>query len=148
MITDTDIKKLAKMLPLLRKTLGWSAEQLGEEIGVTRQTINNIERGHTMLSKTQYIAIRSVFDTEMEAHPDETEMLKVLLDAFIDHPDSYSQDGKIEIMKKANLLAPAIASDPRIRKEASAEWIKILTGIGVITTAALTGLIIGFWRHK
>ena len=59
------INRFQNILPLVRGSLGWSAEELGDRIGVTRQTINNIERKKTPLSKTQYIAMRSVIDAEV-----------------------------------------------------------------------------------
>ncbi len=49
------------------------------------QTINNIESGRNKLTKTQYIAMRSVIDAEMAQNPGDTEMLKVLLDMLVDH---------------------------------------------------------------
>ena len=55
----------AKNLLLIRRAVGWTAEEFGEKIGVTRQTINNIESGRNKLTKTQYIAMRSVLDAEM-----------------------------------------------------------------------------------
>jgi hypothetical protein len=34
--------------------------------------------------------MRSVLDAEMIQFPDETDMLKVLLDVLIDHPENYA----------------------------------------------------------
>jgi transcriptional regulator with XRE-family HTH domain len=75
-----EIIRMQKNLLLIRRAVGWTAEEFGERIGVTRQTINNIESGRNKLTKTQYIAMRSVLDAEMIQFPDETDMLKVLLD--------------------------------------------------------------------
>ena len=38
-----EITQIQENLLLLRRTVGWTAEKFGEKIGVTRQTINNIE---------------------------------------------------------------------------------------------------------
>lgn len=38
-----EIERMQKYLLLIRRTVGWSAEEFCERIGVTRQTINNIE---------------------------------------------------------------------------------------------------------
>lgn len=62
---DKDIDILQKNLKLIRTTGKWTAEEFGEMIGVTKQTIRNIETNTTKLSKTQYIAIRSVLDYEI-----------------------------------------------------------------------------------
>lgn len=52
------ILRMQENLYLLRASLGLSGKDFGELIGVTRQTINNIENGRNKLSKTQYLAIR------------------------------------------------------------------------------------------
>ena len=148
MISEEEIKRFQGILLLVRKCVGWSAEELGDRIGVTRQTINNLESGRCKLNKTQYIAMRSVLDKEMEEFPEETEMLKVVLDAFVDNPDGYSEESKQEIFKKAMLLSPAISSDPSNRKEVSKEWIAILVSLGILGPLAVPALLIGLWRKK
>ena len=45
-----------------RKSLNMSAQEFGELIGVTRQTINNIESGRSNLTTPQYLAILYVLD--------------------------------------------------------------------------------------
>ena len=59
-----EIERLQKYLLLVRRTVGWSAEEFGERIGVTRQTINNLEAGRNKLTKTQYIAMRSAMNVK------------------------------------------------------------------------------------
>ena len=39
-----EITRLQENLQLIRRMAGWTAKELGEKIGVTRQTINNLER--------------------------------------------------------------------------------------------------------
>lgn len=69
--TEYEIKKLQDNLLLIRKAGGWSAEEFGEMIGVTKQTISNLENKKTVMSKTQYIAIRAVLDYEMSDRPED-----------------------------------------------------------------------------
>lgn len=38
-----EIERLQEHLLLIRRAVGWTAEEFGERIGVTRQTINNLE---------------------------------------------------------------------------------------------------------
>jgi transcriptional regulator with XRE-family HTH domain len=68
--TEKEIKKLQDNLLLIRKIGGWSAEEFGEMIGVSKQTISNLENKKTAMTKTQYIAIRAVLDYEIAEHPD------------------------------------------------------------------------------
>jgi len=119
-----EIIRMQENLLLLRRTVGWTAEEFGEKIGVTRQTINNIERGRNKLTKTQYIAMRSVLDAEMAQAPEDTKMLKVLLDVLVDHPENYSTDNRYELLSKANIMAPSILAGTTTRLDVSKEWVK------------------------
>lgn len=83
-ITEEKILKLQKNLPIIRNLAGWTAEALGERIGVSRQTITSIEKSEKLaMSKTQYIAIRAVLDYEIEMSGNETlaNAISVLVDA-------------------------------------------------------------------
>lgn len=53
----------------IRQLCGWSAKDLGEYMGVTRQTINNIETKKTAMSTTQYVALCAVLDKRAEKEP-------------------------------------------------------------------------------
>lgn len=119
-----EIIRMQKNLLLIRRTVGWTAEEFGEKIGVTRQTINNLESGRNRLTKTQYIAMRSVLDAEMAQAPEETQMLRVLLDVLVDHPENYSSENRDKLLKKANIMAPAILAGTTTRANVSKEWIK------------------------
>jgi len=132
-----EIIRMQKNLLLIRRTVGWTAEEFGERIGVTRQTINNIESGRNKLTKTQYIAMRSVLDAEMIQEPDDTKMLKVLLDVLVDHPEKYSKKDHEELLAKANLMAPSILAGTTSRANVSKEW---LNAVGAIVGA---GIIMG-----
>ncbi|MBR2421498.1 MAG: helix-turn-helix transcriptional regulator [Oscillospiraceae bacterium] len=133
-----EIIRMQEHLLLIRRTVGWTAEEFGDRIGVTRQTINNIEFGRNKLTKTQYIAMRSVLDAEMTQNPDDTTMLRLLLDALVDHPENYKEPERAEILSKANLMAPAILAGTATRKTVSTEWIRSMAaaaGIGATLAA-------------
>ena len=119
-----EIIRMQNNLLLIRRTVGWTAEDFGDKIGVTRQTINNIESGRNKLTKTQYIAMRSVLDAEIIQSPNETEMLKILLDVLVDNPENYSVEKREELLSKANLMAPSILAGTTSRADVSKEWIK------------------------
>lgn len=134
-----EIIRMQENLLLIRRTVGWTAEEFGERIGVTRQTINNIESGRNKLTKTQYIAMRSVLDAEMIQAPEDTEMLKVLLDVFVDHPEKYSAENREDLLAKANLMAPSILAGTTSRKDVSKEWIRSAGAIVGVGAGALLG---------
>lgn len=63
------INTMQNSLKVVRQVCGWSAHELGEYIGVTRQTINNIENQKTSMSATQYIALCAVLDKKIKEEP-------------------------------------------------------------------------------
>lgn len=77
-----EIARFQDSLPALRKATGLSAEMLGAELDVTRQTIVNLETGQTKMTKIQYIAIRSVL--ESKANAKENDMLPTLMATLVD----------------------------------------------------------------
>ena len=87
MANDVRLKiiRLQGSLSTLRKVAGWSAEDLGNLLGVTRQTIVNLESGQTTMTQIQYIAIRAIL--EAEAHSNSNETLKKLISIMIDEDD-------------------------------------------------------------
>lgn len=142
-----EIIRMQENLLLIRRTVGWTAEEFGDRIGVTRQTINNIEFGRNKLSKTQYIAMRSVLDAEMAQSPEDTAMLRLLLDVLIDHPEKYEETERADILSKANLMAPAILAGSATRETVSKEWLRSVgttTGIATALSAIpLVGAVAG-----
>ena len=141
-------------LLLIRRTIGWTAAEFGDQIGVTRQTINNIESGRNKLTKTQYIAMRSVIDAEIVKHPEETQMVKTLLDMLIDHPENYSKADYNELIEKANLMSPSILAGTATRETVSKEWMKAAGAVVAGTVAVplagapIVGAVVGGWLAK
>ena len=138
-----ELSRLQRHLPLIRSCTGWTAAALGEKLGVKRQTISTIEQGEKKykMTRMQYLAIRKVLDDEIVASKDETQMLCIVLDALVDHPEKYTSKERTEILANAKLLAPAIVKTPTERKMASKKWITILVASGVIVSAGLLKLL-------
>ena len=138
-----ELSRMQEHLLLLRRTVGWTAEEFGDRIGVTRQTINNIESGRNKLTKTQYIAMRSVLDAEIAQSPEETKMLRTLLEILVDNPEKYSKEDREKLLSKANMVAPSILSGASTRKEVSKEWLAAAGLIGGGAAALTTLFSIG-----
>lgn len=64
-ITDEKINIFQNNLIHIRNCLGLSRQQLGDMIGVTRQTIHNLECNKSKMTKTFYIAIATVIQLYM-----------------------------------------------------------------------------------
>lgn len=114
--TENEIEKLTQSLPSIRKIAGWSSEDLGELIGVTKQTISNIETRKNKMSKTQYIAIRTIIDYEITEHP-ENELLKNVVDVLLNSDDTPENEQKalatiavLDKTSKTAITSGAIAS--------------------------------------
>ena len=105
-----EIERLQENLLLIRRAAGWTAEEFGEKIGVTRQTINNLEAKRNKLNKTQYIAMRAVIEAEMAKAPEETEMLGCILEVFVDNPEKYNEKDKEELLAKAGTTSRKVIS--------------------------------------
>ena len=132
----------SKRLVQLRMAKGVSARDMSLSLGQNPGYINNIESGRNKLTKTQYIAMRSVLDAEMAQAPEDTEMLKVLLDVLVDHPENYSSENRDELLSKANMMAPSILAGTTTRADVSKEWMKA-AGVIVGGTALLGPLGLG-----
>lgn len=92
--TEQEITRLQESLQLIRQAGGWSAEEFEEMIGVTKQTISNLENKKTVMSKTQYIAIRAVLDWEVAEREDDS-LLASTVDLCLNH-ENISQEDKLK----------------------------------------------------
>ena len=133
----SEIELFQKYLLLIRRTVGWSADEFGDRIGVTRQTINNLESGRNKLTKTQYIAMRSVLDAEIVSFPDETEMLRLILDVFIDNPDKYKKEDRDCLLNQANMMSPSIIAGASSRKDVSKAVLAVASSLGMVLASAV-----------
>lgn len=98
------INRLQQNLSSIRKIAGWSAETLGNKIGVTKQTISNLENKKTPMTFTQYIAIRAVLDAEIETNKD-NEALPKVISILLDSVDSIDDNEYKEVQKSVETVA-------------------------------------------
>ena len=137
--SEYSIKSLQENLTMMRKLYGWTMEQLGERIGVTKQTISNLEHGNPKMTKIQYIAIRTILEAEAnEREQEEKENLLRMLRLVCDGNPNVSDKQRNEAIEAATVIASATASGV-----ASASAIKMLSSslasIGVLTAVPLVG---------
>ena len=129
-----EIARMQEHLLLIRRAVGWTAEEFGDRIGVTRQTINNIESGRSRLTKTQYLAMRSVLDAEILRAPEDTGMLRVL-------PENYSAEERDKVLENASMLAPSILAGTTTRAKVSGKMLKDLGALAGLSAGALLGTL-------
>ena len=102
MNTKSEIARLQDNLQTIRKVAGWTTEELGERIGVTKQTISNLENKKTEMTKTQYIALRTILDYEIVTNTESVALARVV-DVLlnIEEPEEEISEEKITTQKKA-----------------------------------------------
>lgn len=84
-MADQDkIRRMQESLSVIRNVARWTTERLGEEIGVSRQTINSLEHNKTKMTKTQYLALRAVFNNE--AMVNQNTALAQVIQSLVDDP--------------------------------------------------------------
>lgn len=75
-----------------RKLAGWTAEELGDMLGVTRQAINNIERGKSNLSISQYMAITTLLYRKSLCGGDAAGIIPQILYSLVENREIYTRE--------------------------------------------------------
>jgi len=70
------ILNMQKKIKLIRQVFDVNIMTFAEMIGVTRQTIYNIENGKTILTKTQFLAICQVLNLLLEIMPEKRDIVR------------------------------------------------------------------------
>lgn len=98
--------QLQKKLKTVRQLMELSTQELADFIGVTRQTVNNLESGKSPLSETQVIALLAVIDRRF--HSDSAEFHKIQkmlgLDAYSSTQKPIQAESALDIWFRINGL--------------------------------------------
>lgn len=105
---DSQVTRLQQNLAAIRKIAGWTAEQLADKIGVTKQTISNLETGKTPMNLTQYIAIRAILDYEIEANKENT-VLPQAVTILVDAGDELDEEDYSKVKDAINTVSISAA---------------------------------------
>lgn len=133
------ISFLQDNLSSVRKIAGWTTEELGDKIGVTKQTISNLENKKTIMTRTQYIAIGAVLKYEIPTNKNK-EVLAYAVNILLDDK-SYSAEEREKIKENMNMLA--VASTGGVKGEKLQEFGEKLGVVTGATIAGVTGAAIG-----
>lgn len=135
-----EIQRLQQNLSPIRKIAGWNAETLGNKIGVTKQTISNLENRKTTMSFAQYIALRSVLDVEIAGN-NENDVLPKVVALLLDSDDELDDDNYSRVQEVAGTVA-ATAADGASSSRLNDVFALLLTSVPVVVPimgAVLTG---------
>lgn len=128
---------MQKNLKQIRQILNWTSLDLGKRIGVTKQTISNLETGNSNLTKLHYIAIRTVVDFEIEniesTEPDRAERARLLVQLLFD-PDQFKDIKHYDVDEQFDKIHEA----SRL----------IASSISISTALAVVGALLGIASTK
>ena len=103
---EHQIELLQTNLQTIRKIAGWTIEDFGDRLGVSKQTISNLENAKTQMSLIQYIAIRAILDYEIEEHP-ENEVLAKTIHLLLDEEENLSEEDYEKVKQAIDTVAAA-----------------------------------------
>jgi transcriptional regulator with XRE-family HTH domain len=99
------IKLLQQNLRSIRQIAGWTAEQLGDKIGVTKQTIGDLENIKRTMNLTQYLALRSILDDEIKSNSENSAVLRQVIEICVDKGAELEEENNCEIKDTMETVA-------------------------------------------
>jgi len=139
------IEILQKHLSSIRKIAGWTAEELGNKIGVTKQTVSNLENQKTPMTLTQYIAIRAIIDYEIQTNKENT-VLPQVITILLDQHETFNEEEREKISGHIKTLAASAAGG--IGGAALAGLASTLIGSFIGLAPFVAGIATATWLSK
>lgn len=115
-VDNQQLEIMQNSLKYIRENIGWTSEQLAMKIGVTKQTISNIETRKTKLTKLHYIAIRTVLDYDIEQlrNEEQQKKIKLLLNILFDNKEFHKSDMSAKKNDLSKLITASTSLDTAI----------------------------------
>lgn len=76
---DNMISTMQQSLRQIRNVLGMGVQEFGDYLGLTRQSVNNLETFKSRMSASQYLAVAALLDCYFKRHPKSYEVVTALL---------------------------------------------------------------------
>ena len=129
---EKQVKNLQDNLNTIRLIAGWSTTKLGKKIGVTKQTIWNIENPKREnkekayeMTLTQYLALRYILDEEVEKNHN-AKVLKLAIKILVDNETFESKED--EDLFKEQMKVIAASAEKGVKEESLLQLSSILIG--------------------
>lgn len=102
------IETMQNSLKQVRQVLGFGVQEFGDIVGLTRQSINNLETKKNKMSATQYVAISAVVDYCTKDKPELLQILSRILSTndTVDNGTVFSYIENGSLLKKWFLCFP------------------------------------------
>ena len=114
---------LQNNLKAIREILNWTSSDVGNLIGVTKQTISNLETQNSRLTKLHYIALRTVIDFEIEnlktTDPDKADRAEMLLNLFDESEKYAASENKSLDFEQISEASSLIATTSTVKNAAT-----------------------------
>ena len=145
------IKLLQENLRSIRQIAGWTAQVLGEKIGVTKQTISDLENIKRPMNLTQYLALRSILDEEIKSNSDNTALLRQVIEILVDKGAELEDEKYVEIKDTVETVAASASAGKkgdtldkifRTLLKATPSIVSTLTALGIMLTQSGSGSVI------
>ena len=120
---ENEINIMRNHLLELRKIAGWSAGELGQKLGLSRQAISILENKKAEMSQLHYLALIHLFESECVNNKDNL-ALPAVIHLLFDDP-YYYQENKQKIDFSINNISKI---EPGIDNKTASEILSILLG--------------------
>ena len=114
---------LQNNLKAIREILNWTSSELGNLIGVTKQTISNLETQNSRLTKLHYIALRTVIDFEIDnlktTDQDRSDRAEMLLNLFDESEKYAASENKSLDFEQISEASSLIATTSTVKNAAT-----------------------------
>ena len=143
---DKEIELFRKNMLILRKLSGWTAEQLGNKVNKSKQSIINIERNNASLTKNNYLLLRRAFDIEADERAEKGDMvLRQAMNILLNPEETKDEDD--DCQEKFNIIADAQkrGDDPRRIKIMMNSFFKNKGAIAAAATALGAAFYLSFF---
>ncbi len=144
-ITNEDISILQRNLKSLLLIGGWEEEELADYLGVTKQTVWNLQSNKSSMSKLQYFGIRLFVENKIQ-QPNDNPVLKDVVplifrsldEETIGEPENNNDQVENALKAIAASANSGIRGDSLVPISSS-----ILSGLGVVLPAAGMAALVG-----
>lgn len=136
---DKCVERMQNYLGALRKSLGWTAAEVGEKLGVSRQMISTLENHFHKMTKMQYLAVCKIVEDEIrdkiEWSGDEHELYltQILLECFIKDDEGWF-DSEYDYNRTKTLIdiySEAVFAKTKTRDEVHKEFEQAMASFGL-----------------